>query len=96
MSLVRVLPSFDDEVNVAAFHPHGGCGLVYGTKEGRLRILRHDRRPPPPEDALTLPPHVAAPQAARAARSADAEMQARIGAERRGGWREGRRGTADS
>eukprot|EP00873_Tetraselmis_striata_P042308 jgi/Tetstr1/462572/TSEL_007558.t1 len=48
MSLVRVLPSADDEVNVAAFHPLAGGGIVYGTKEGRLRILRHDRTPPPP------------------------------------------------
>lgn len=42
MSLVRVLPSAEDEVNVACFHPHAGGGLVYGTKEGRLRILRPD------------------------------------------------------
>jgi hypothetical protein len=46
MSLVRVLPSAEDEVNVAAFHPREGGGIVYGTKEGRLRILRHDRTPP--------------------------------------------------
>lgn len=45
MSLVRVLPSAEDEVNVAAFHPCQGAGIVYGTKEGRLRILRHDRTP---------------------------------------------------
>eukprot|EP00270_Netrium_digitus_P012086 TRINITY_DN3895_c0_g1_i1.p1 TRINITY_DN3895_c0_g1~~TRINITY_DN3895_c0_g1_i1.p1 ORF type:complete len:282 (+),score=67.04 TRINITY_DN3895_c0_g1_i1:42-848(+) len=43
MSLVRVLPSADDEVNVACFHPKVGGGLVYGTKEGRLRILQHSR-----------------------------------------------------
>ncbi|DBA94057.1 TPA: hypothetical protein ACH3X1_001705 [Trebouxia sp. C0004] len=45
MSLVRVLPSAEDEVNAAAFHPHAGGGLAYGTKEGKLRILRHDPRP---------------------------------------------------
>ncbi|KAA6427427.1 MAG: Transducin family WD-40 repeat family isoform 3 [Trebouxia sp. A1-2] len=45
MSLVRVLPSAEDEVNAAAFHPHAGEGLAYGTKEGKLRILRHDPRP---------------------------------------------------
>lgn len=46
LQLVRVLPSLDDEVNVAAFHPVPGAGLVYGTKEGRLRMLRYDRRTP--------------------------------------------------
>ncbi|KAG0627581.1 hypothetical protein M758_2G212100 [Ceratodon purpureus] len=45
MELVRVLPSAEDEVNVACFHPQVGGGLVYGTKEGKLRILRHDRTP---------------------------------------------------
>ncbi|XP_022875039.1 uncharacterized protein LOC111393636 isoform X2 [Olea europaea var. sylvestris] len=40
MELVRVLPSAEDEVNVACFHPSAGGGLVYGTKEGKLRILR--------------------------------------------------------
>ncbi|CAM6099134.1 unnamed protein product [Calypogeia fissa] len=45
MELVRVLPSAEDEVNVACFHPRVGGGLVYGTKEGKLRILRHDRTP---------------------------------------------------
>lgn len=42
MELVRVLPSAVDEVNVACFHPSAGCGLVYGTKEGKLRILQYD------------------------------------------------------
>jgi activator-of-BECN1-regulated-autophagy protein 1 len=32
MELVRVLPSAEDEVNVAYFHPFPGGGLVYGTK----------------------------------------------------------------
>lgn len=45
MELVRVLPSAEDEVNVACFHPQVGGGLAYGTKEGKLRILRHDRTP---------------------------------------------------
>ncbi|XP_022771364.1 uncharacterized protein LOC111314361 isoform X2 [Durio zibethinus] len=40
MELVRVLPSAEDEVNVACFHPFAGGGLVYGTKEGRLRVLQ--------------------------------------------------------
>ncbi|KAF6156839.1 hypothetical protein GIB67_002756, partial [Kingdonia uniflora] len=42
MELVRVLPSAEDEVNVACFHPLVGEGLVYGTKEGKLRILQYD------------------------------------------------------
>lgn len=40
MSLVRVLPSAEDELNVATFHPHPGGGLVYGTKNGRVRQLK--------------------------------------------------------
>ncbi|KAF6175564.1 hypothetical protein GIB67_043058 [Kingdonia uniflora] len=42
MELVRVLPSAEDEVNVGCFHPLVGEGLVYGTKEGKLRILQYD------------------------------------------------------
>ncbi|XP_010556869.1 PREDICTED: uncharacterized protein LOC104826055 [Tarenaya hassleriana] len=42
MELVRVLPSAEDEVNVACFHPSPGGGLVYGTKEGKLRIFRYN------------------------------------------------------
>ncbi|XP_077229920.1 uncharacterized protein LOC143862725 [Tasmannia lanceolata] len=42
MELVSVLPSAEDEVNVACFHPLVGGGLVYGTKEGKLRILQYD------------------------------------------------------
>ncbi|RWR97276.1 WD40 repeat [Cinnamomum micranthum f. kanehirae] len=42
MELVRVLPSAEDEVNVACFHPLVGGGLVYGTKEGKLRILQNE------------------------------------------------------
>ncbi|CAD6261252.1 unnamed protein product [Miscanthus lutarioriparius] len=42
MELVRVLPSTEDEVNVGCFHPSPGGGLVYGTKEGKLRILQHN------------------------------------------------------
>ncbi|XP_010522525.1 PREDICTED: uncharacterized protein LOC104801119 isoform X2 [Tarenaya hassleriana] len=42
MELVRVLPSAEDEVNVACFHPDPGGGLVYGTKEGKLRIFRYN------------------------------------------------------
>jgi activator-of-BECN1-regulated-autophagy protein 1 len=42
MELIGVLPSALDEVNVACFHPTPGAGLVYGTKEGKLRILQHN------------------------------------------------------
>ncbi|KAE9452980.1 hypothetical protein C3L33_15120, partial [Rhododendron williamsianum] len=42
MELVRVLPSAEDEVNVACFHPSVGSGLVYGTKEGKLRVLQYE------------------------------------------------------
>ncbi|CAH8358124.1 unnamed protein product [Eruca vesicaria subsp. sativa] len=42
MELVRVLPSTEDEVNVACFHPSPGGGLVYGTKEGSLRIFQYN------------------------------------------------------
>ncbi|XP_072987690.1 uncharacterized protein [Typha latifolia] len=45
MALVKVLPSAKDEVNVACFHPLAGGGLVYGTKEGKLRILQYDGSP---------------------------------------------------
>ena len=39
MELVGVLPSAEDEVNVACFHPFAGGGLVYGTKV-HLRTFR--------------------------------------------------------
>ncbi|EPS67054.1 hypothetical protein M569_07721, partial [Genlisea aurea] len=42
MELVRILPNAEDEVNVACFHPEVGGGFVYGTKEGKLRILQCD------------------------------------------------------
>ena len=43
MELVRVLPSADDEINAACFHPRPGGGFAYGTKEGRLRLISLDR-----------------------------------------------------
>lgn len=43
MELVRVLPSADDEINAACFHPRPGGGIAYGTKEGRLRVIAVDR-----------------------------------------------------
>ncbi|KAL6767333.1 hypothetical protein ACKKBF_B34855 [Auxenochlorella protothecoides x Auxenochlorella symbiontica] len=41
--LARVLPSCEDEINAACWHPHPGGGVAYGTKEGRLRVVTHDR-----------------------------------------------------
>lgn len=40
MELVGVLPSAEDEVNVACFHPYAGGGLVYGTKVCFLYVAR--------------------------------------------------------
>lgn len=45
MHLVRIIPSVEDEVNAACFHPIPGQGIAYGTKEGKLRMLTHDRSP---------------------------------------------------
>lgn len=39
MELVRVLPSAEDEVNVASFHPSVGGGIVYGTKVNRTQYI---------------------------------------------------------
>ena len=33
------LMSLHDDVNIARFHPDSGHGFVYGTKQGRLRVL---------------------------------------------------------
>ena len=42
MEIVRQLPSIDDEVNVACFSPVPGGGIAYGTKAGKLRLIRHE------------------------------------------------------
>lgn len=39
MTHVSSMMSRDDDVNIARFHPHSGHGFVYGTKQGRVRIL---------------------------------------------------------
>ena len=39
MTHVSTMMSLDDDVNIARFHPHSGHGFVYGTKQGRLRIM---------------------------------------------------------
>ena len=41
-SLVLVFRiDFPPQVNVACFNPVVGGGFVYGTKEGRVRVLEH-------------------------------------------------------
>jgi activator-of-BECN1-regulated-autophagy protein 1 len=40
---VTTLRSSEDDVNIARFHPESGHGFVYGTKQGRVRVL--DPRP---------------------------------------------------
>jgi len=54
MRLARVIPSAEDEVNAACFHPIPGQGIAYGTKEGRLRVLLHDNSPRRAEKRLTI------------------------------------------
>ena len=39
MKHVCTLTSVDDDVNIARFHPESGHGFVYGTKQGRVRVL---------------------------------------------------------
>lgn len=58
MELVKVLPSAEDEVNVACFHPVVGGGLAYGTKEGRLRIFKPERPDPVSGSSRTFEDHV--------------------------------------
>jgi activator-of-BECN1-regulated-autophagy protein 1 len=43
MQQVSTMLSGDDDVNIARFHPDSGHGFVYGTKQGRVRVL--SRRP---------------------------------------------------
>jgi len=39
MTHVATMLSENDDVNIARFHPHSGVGFVYGTKQGRVRVL---------------------------------------------------------
>ena len=39
MKHVCTLTCGDDDVNIARFHPESGHGFVYGTKQGRVRVL---------------------------------------------------------
>jgi hypothetical protein len=49
MAVVRTLTADTDEINVALWSPLPGGGIVYGTKQGRLRLLRLDKQPPEPK-----------------------------------------------
>lgn len=39
MTHVSTMLSGEDDVNIARFHPDPGYGFVYGTKQGRVRVL---------------------------------------------------------
>lgn len=39
MTHISTMLSGDDDVNIARFHPESGHGFVYGTKQGRVRVL---------------------------------------------------------
>ncbi len=52
MAVVRTLTADTDEINVALWSPEPGGGIVYGTKQGRLRRLQLDKGP------LLLKPHM--------------------------------------
>ena len=39
MEPVSTMLSGDDDVNIARFHPDSGHSFVYGTKQGRVRVL---------------------------------------------------------
>jgi len=39
MTQVSTMLSGDDDVNIARFHPDSGHSFVYGTKQGRVRVL---------------------------------------------------------
>lgn len=39
MKHVCTLTCADDDVNIARFHPSSGHGFVYGTKQGRVRVM---------------------------------------------------------
>jgi activator-of-BECN1-regulated-autophagy protein 1 len=39
MTQIATMLSREDDVNIARFHPDSGVGFVYGTKQGRVRVL---------------------------------------------------------
>ena len=48
---VNTIMSSTDDVNIAAFQPDG-LGIVYGTKEGRVRVISSEDRNPRAAQAL--------------------------------------------
>lgn len=39
MDHISTMLSGDDDVNIARFHPDAGHSFIYGTKQGRVRVL---------------------------------------------------------
>ena len=64
MTQVSTMLSGDDDVNIARFHPDSGHGFVYGTKQGRVRVVStrpwrfyYEERPESDgDDAMALSP----------------------------------------
>lgn len=38
--LQNSMPTAEEDVNIACFHPEPGMGCVYGTKQGRVGLVR--------------------------------------------------------
>ena len=38
---IAIIANAEDEVNIAQFHAIPGSGIIYGTKQGKVRIYRH-------------------------------------------------------
>ncbi len=38
---IALITNPQDEVNIAQFHVIPGAGIVYGTKQGKVRLYRH-------------------------------------------------------
>jgi hypothetical protein len=38
---IAIIANAEDEVNIAQFHTVPGSGIIYGTKQGKVRIYRH-------------------------------------------------------
>lgn len=41
LKTVAIIANAEDEVNIAQFHAIPGAGIIYGTKQGKVRIYRH-------------------------------------------------------
>lgn len=44
MRTVALIANTEDEVNIAQFHALPGAGIIYGTKQGKVRIFRHKNK----------------------------------------------------